>query len=93
MTLNVICHRCITVLSVTNGNVKVRHRLRMCDALQHKLGGVFDDSMLALSIPILICVILIVIGGIVQAWLLLRCSWQLPPPTGKLKSYFDQTVA
>jgi len=35
MTLNVICHRCITVLSVTNGNVKVRHRLRMCDALHH----------------------------------------------------------
>ena len=42
------------------------------------------EAMLALSIPILICVILIVVSGIVQAWLLLRCSWQLPRPIGKL---------
>jgi len=40
--------------------------------------------MLALSIPIWICVVLIFVGGVVQAWLMLRCSWHLPPPTGKL---------
>jgi len=46
-------------------------------------GERFKAIMLALSIPIWICVMLIVVSGIVQAWLLLRCSWQLPPPTGK----------
>jgi len=41
-------------------------------------------SMLSLSIVILICALLIVASGIVQAWLLLRLSWELPPPIGKL---------
>jgi len=43
--------------------------------------------MWILSLLILICVAVIVASGVVQAWLLLRCSWQLPPPVGKHTVY------